>query len=165
MNRIACFYLIGALVCSAAVAPALADRNNHATEQVSCPVMEENPIKKSIYVDHQGKRVYFCCDFCKGEFLNAPGKYLDKLPQFRSAEDATAAHAHGHELEESPTGWRLYRLTAPLGIATVSLLALTLCTGLLRRKLKRRFLRVHRTLAVATGIVATLHALTVLLGH
>ena len=167
MKRIARFLATVAIIGGAALAPALADSDSHWAKQVTCPVMEGNPIKESIYVDHQGERVYFCCDFCQGEFLKAPEKYLDKLPQFADAHSEVAGDAHGHE-HDSPgtsTGWRLYRFTGPLGIATFSLLVLTLSTGLLRRKLKRRFLKIHRPLAFATGAVAMLHALTVLLGH
>jgi YHS domain-containing protein len=143
-----------------------ADEASHTIEQTICPVMEGNPIKQSIYVRHEGERVYFCCEFCKGEFLKAPAKYLDKLPQFSAENTPTAtAHTHVNHLDESATGWRLYRLTAPLGVVTFALLMLTLCTGLLRRRLKRRFLPIHRPLAIATVTVATLHVVTVLLGH
>ena len=167
MKRTMHFLVMAAIIGGAALAPALADTDGHRAEQLTCPVMEGNPIKESIYVDHQGERVYFCCDFCQGEFLKAPEKYLDKLPQFADAHPNVAGDAHGHE-HDSPgttTGWRLYRFTGPLGIATFSLLVLTLSTGLLRRKLKRRFLKIHKPLAFATGAVAMLHALTVLLGH
>ncbi|MBT3192548.1 MAG: YHS domain-containing protein [Verrucomicrobia bacterium] len=128
--------------------------------------MEGNPIKKGINVSHQGQTVYFCCDFCKGEFLKAPEKYLGMLPQFADAHSDVADDApdHAHDTPTS-TGWQLHRFTGPLGIATFSLLILTLCTGFLRRKLKRRFLAIHRPLAIATVAVATLHVLTVLLGH
>ena len=49
--------------------------------QTICPVMGE-PINQSIFVEHQGKKVYFCCDDCKAKFLADPEKYIVKLPQF-----------------------------------------------------------------------------------
>jgi len=52
-----------------------------ATEQTTCPVMG-NPIDKSISVEYQGKKVYFCCKACPEKFLANPEKYLAKLPQF-----------------------------------------------------------------------------------
>ena len=52
-------------------------------EQKTCPVMEGNPIDPNIYVEYQGKKVYFCCASCKATFLANPEKYLAKLPQFQ----------------------------------------------------------------------------------
>ncbi len=51
-------------------------------EQKICPVMEA-PIDKNIFVEYQGKKVYFCCGQCKGEFEKDPEKYIAKLPQFK----------------------------------------------------------------------------------
>ncbi len=52
-----------------------------AGEQTTCPVMG-NPIDKSIFVEYQGKKVYFCCKGCPDVFQADPAKYLAKLPQF-----------------------------------------------------------------------------------
>jgi YHS domain-containing protein len=52
-----------------------------AGEQTTCPVMG-GPIDKSIFVEYQGKKVYFCCKGCVAEFQKEPEKYLAKLPQF-----------------------------------------------------------------------------------
>lgn len=149
------------------ILPAVADEASRVVEQTTCPVMLGNKVDPSIYVDYEGKRVFFCCDVCKDTFEQDPNKYLDELPQFGEpvTDMGSEEHHHGDELSSRAAGPRLHRFTAPLGIATFSLLVLTLCIGLLRRKLKRRFLAVHRTLAFATIVVAALHALTVLLGH
>lgn len=48
--------------------------------QKTCPVMGA-AIDSSIYVDHDGKRVYFCCSSCVGTFKANPEKYLRKLEQ------------------------------------------------------------------------------------
>ena len=53
-----------------------------AVEQTMCPVMG-GPINKDIFVEYQGKKVYFCCAQCKGEFEKESEKYLSKLPQFK----------------------------------------------------------------------------------
>jgi len=50
-------------------------------EQTLCPVMG-GPVNKEVFVEYQGKKVYFCCEQCKGEFEKEPQKYLSKLPQF-----------------------------------------------------------------------------------
>ncbi len=46
--------------------------------QKTCPVSGQ-PIDKSIFVDYEGKRVYFCCKACPGAFKKDPQKYLAKL--------------------------------------------------------------------------------------
>ena len=52
--------------------------------QAICPVMGQ-PIDQSVFVEYQGKKVYFCCEDCKSKFLADPEKYVVQLPQF--AED------------------------------------------------------------------------------
>jgi YHS domain-containing protein len=42
-----------------------------------------NPINKDIFVEYEGKKVYFCCPECKGKFNADPEKYIAKLPQFK----------------------------------------------------------------------------------
>ena len=51
------------------------------TEQTTCPVMG-GAINKAIFIEHQGKKVYFCCEPCKDKFKEAPEQYIAKLPQF-----------------------------------------------------------------------------------
>jgi YHS domain-containing protein len=43
----------------------------------------DNPIDKNIFIEYQGKKVYFCCKGCPEEFQKDPNKYLSKLPQFK----------------------------------------------------------------------------------
>ena len=52
-------------------------------EQKTCPVMDGNPINKSLFVEYKGKKVYFCCAACKEKFLANPEQYIAKLPQFQ----------------------------------------------------------------------------------
>jgi YHS domain-containing protein len=52
-----------------------------AGEQTTCPVMG-GPINKAIFVEYQGKKVYFCCNACPDVFKADPAKYIAKLPQF-----------------------------------------------------------------------------------
>ncbi|HUW19678.1 MAG TPA: YHS domain-containing protein [Sedimentisphaerales bacterium] len=52
-------------------------------EQTTCPVMG-GAINKDLFTEYKGKKVYFCCPACKGEFEKNPEKYVDKLPQFKS---------------------------------------------------------------------------------
>ena len=53
-----------------------------AIEQKICPVMG-SPINKAIFVEYEGKKVYFCCPPCKDKFSAEPEKYIAKLPQFQ----------------------------------------------------------------------------------
>ena len=53
-----------------------------AAEQTTCPVMG-GAINKAIFVEYQGKKVYFCCAGCPEQFKADPAKYLAKLPQFQ----------------------------------------------------------------------------------
>ncbi|MBU0681274.1 MAG: YHS domain-containing protein [Proteobacteria bacterium] len=51
-----------------------------AEPQITCPVMG-GTVNKQLYADYEGKRVYFCCGYCDGEFKKNPQKYLDKLKE------------------------------------------------------------------------------------
>lgn len=46
--------------------------------QTKCPVMGGDISKKS-FLDHKGKRIYFCCPGCDKTFLKDPEKYLKKM--------------------------------------------------------------------------------------
>jgi YHS domain-containing protein len=63
--------------------------------QTTCPVMDGNPIDRSLYAEYQEKRVYFCCKMCLNTFKTSPEKYLAKLPQFHVAP-ALSPQVDGH---------------------------------------------------------------------
>jgi YHS domain-containing protein len=46
--------------------------------QTTCPVGGEK-ISKASYADHEGHRVYFCCDDCKAEFKKNPAASIKKM--------------------------------------------------------------------------------------
>jgi len=52
-----------------------------AAEQTTCPVMG-GAVNKAIFIEYQGKKVYFCCNPCKDKFKEAPEQFIAKLPQF-----------------------------------------------------------------------------------
>jgi len=58
--------------------------------QATCPVMD-GKIDKQFFADHEGKRVYFCCEGCIEQFKKEPQKFIKKL------EDA------GVVLEKTPS--------------------------------------------------------------
>jgi len=60
--------------------------------QKACPVMG-NPINPDIYVDHEGRRVYFCCQACVAKFKADPETYLAKLDAPSESGTQTGAGA------------------------------------------------------------------------
>ena len=48
--------------------------------QTVCPVLGGN-VDKKVYVDYQGKRIYFCCQGCDAEFKKNPEKYMKKIQE------------------------------------------------------------------------------------
>ncbi len=74
-----------------------------AKPQETCPVMG-GTIDKSLYEDHDGKRVYFCCAGCDAPFkadpqtfiakAEAEGVVFDKTP---AAEPATPKKGKSHK--------------------------------------------------------------------
>ncbi len=51
-----------------------------AQPQSLCPVRGGN-VDKKVYVDYQGKRIYFCCKGCDAQFQKDPEKYLKKVQE------------------------------------------------------------------------------------
>ena len=47
-------------------------------KQTLCPVMG-SPINTNLFVDVEGKRVYFCCGGCPAEYKKDPAKYIAKM--------------------------------------------------------------------------------------
>lgn len=46
--------------------------------QKNCPVMGDS-IDPDVFVEHEGRKVYFCCDQCITTFEKDPVKYIAKL--------------------------------------------------------------------------------------
>lgn len=67
--------------------------------QTTCPVMAGMPINKDIYVDHEGRRIYFCCDSCIPAFQEDPEKYLAILDQPQEQHEGHEGHDHHHHHE------------------------------------------------------------------
>jgi hypothetical protein len=138
--------------------------------QENCPVMTENKIDPGIYTEYQGKKVYFCCTFCRAAFQKEPEKYLHNLPQFAQPsshdnhQEQTIAVSHDHNYEQS-SKLPLIKFTKPMGIAAISLLILTGLMGIFRRRKPKLLLKWHKRLGITTLIVAIIHALLVLFTH
>ena len=50
-----------------------------AAQQTICPVMGNPITHKNLFVDYNGKRVYFCCGPCPSRFMRYPEAYLQRL--------------------------------------------------------------------------------------
>jgi len=64
--------------------------------------------------------------------------------------------------QEQKSSISLYSFIRPLGICALSSVLVTFGTGLFRRKLGKRFLKVHRTFAWLTAGLALCHGILVL---
>jgi YHS domain-containing protein len=77
MRRLPWSLLIGGLICIS-----LLMSGSTATlagkPQTTCPVMG-GAIDQKVYLDHEGKRIYFCCPACIPAFQQDPAKYLKKM--------------------------------------------------------------------------------------
>ena len=76
MKRLMVFIAVALTIGRAAVAVAAGEQA--AKPQTTCPVSGE-PIDKSVHVDWQGQRVYFCCNNCPAKFKADPEKYFAKF--------------------------------------------------------------------------------------
>jgi len=70
--------------------------------------------------------------------------------------DDLGGQEHNHN-----SSFSLFSLVRPLGIATLSFVSVTFLTGLFRRKLRRRFLKVHLVLAIISIILGFSHGILV----
>lgn len=70
--------IIGSAGAGEAPAAGKADEAKAVKAQSTCPVMG-GAINKAVYVDYEGKRIYFCCGGCPAEFKKDPAKYLKKM--------------------------------------------------------------------------------------
>jgi len=59
-----------------------------------CPVLTDEKVDSTIFTIYEGKRVYFCCNKCRRQFLAEPEKFVANLPQFASATAAGSEHDH-----------------------------------------------------------------------
>lgn len=65
--------------------PALYKQIYPQTVQVKCPVMG-GTVNPEVFVEHEGRRVYFCCKGCDKKFEADPKKYMKKLPEVSTTQ-------------------------------------------------------------------------------
>jgi len=76
--------------------------------------------------------------------------------------DVALADEGGADVHEHEAGISLFSFVKPLGIIALSLVLITFGTGLFRRKLSRRFLKVHKFCAWLAVGLAICHGILVL---
>ena len=72
--------------------------------QTICPVSGEELGKGKVFIDHEGRRVYFCCEGCISKFEKEPQKFLTALDEpiekseakEKKSDGETDHSAHGH---------------------------------------------------------------------
>lgn len=70
---------VEARLAAAAQEIAAREARNKPVNEV-CPVLGK-PVDPNCTVEHEGRRIAFCCGKCKAAFEKEPAKYLDKLPK------------------------------------------------------------------------------------
>lgn len=76
-------------------APAVDDTKAAAAPQTECPI-RGNAIKKDVYVDYNGKRIYMCCPACESKINKDPEKYIKQMKDKGIALADVPADADDH---------------------------------------------------------------------
>ncbi len=71
--------------------------------QSECPVMG-GAIDKALYVDHDGKRIYVCCQGCIAAVTKDPSKYITSMEKAGVALDPAGTVAKQAEPEKAAKG-------------------------------------------------------------
>jgi len=79
---------------------------------------------------------------------------------FSLGEIALSAQQKEHEHSDN-IYFSLFSLVRPLGIATLCSVCATVATGLFRKKLRRRFLKIHLFFAITSVILGLTHGILV----
>lgn len=77
-----------AILCAFVILIGLGSHKSQAAESRQgangfCPVLPDERVDPDIYVEHQGKKIYMCCQRCAKKFTAAPQMYLGSLQTIR----------------------------------------------------------------------------------
>lgn len=121
--------------------------------QTLCPVMVDQEIDPELFSEYKGKKVFFCCEMCKGIFEGDPERYLDRLPQFAVEQEVSS--------EKPSIKMRLVGVIKPLGIATLVSLIVTFFLGWRIKRNRKLHLPIHLIFASLTVFLGVSHALLI----
>ncbi len=62
--------------------------------QETCPVSGKTLGEKNVFVDYEGRRIYFCCEGCPSDFEKNPQKFLQAMTPVADSEEN---HGHDHD--------------------------------------------------------------------
>ncbi len=124
-------------------------------QNTTCPVMPGTEIDPAFFVDHEGERIYFCCDRCVTKFRANPDIYLATM----AAEADAAARAK----EQEGAFPRIVRFLGKLHPMTVHfpiafLLTALLCEAFVLMADLRALRPITRFLLFAAALTALLAA-------
>lgn len=85
------------------VVPAFPDSVTNAI----CPVTGDS-IDTAMYVDHEGRRIYFCCNMCRVKFRRDPGEYMAVLGEVPPSSEVDSPHDHETDHAEPVGGLRAW---------------------------------------------------------
>lgn len=74
-----------------------------------CPVTTSELAEEQFFFDYQDRRIYFCCDKCKKDFLGDPESYLanlesgDAVSKQEPHDHHEGEHEHGEDASEATT--------------------------------------------------------------
>src|SRR5689334_808036 len=135
LGKVIPFFVSALILASAGSLQANADDALPADANKLCPVMEDQPTKPTIFLDYQGRRIYFCCNKCPQKFQREPEKYLANLSGAKSAPATTApvvSNAPSDGVSASIFSTPLWQLAGRLHVVIVHFpIALILLAGVL----------------------------------
>jgi uncharacterized membrane protein len=102
----------------AAIAAGPANASPGLTNTI-CPVMEDEPVDPDIFVEHDGQRVYLCCERCLRRFEANPDRYGQDIARVMqvsesSVDDEADVHDEADHGEHDHTAHEPVETTNPL---------------------------------------------------
>ncbi len=77
-------------------------------------------------------------------------------------DETALSNEHSDHEHSQSTSFSLFSLVQPLGIATLCFVCATFATGLFRKMLHRKFLKVHLVLAIIACLLGLSHGILVI---
>lgn len=84
MNKKVVWAILFVILVAFTAATALAQEKAKPEEpiiQKYCFMTKDVPVKRNIYVDYIGHRIYFCSEDCQDEFYEHPGRYFKHMQE------------------------------------------------------------------------------------
>ncbi len=91
---------VSALSAAALAGPQKGKPAAKAATEIKCPVMPTHSVnikdatKAGMFADYKGRRYFFCCNYCPGEFKRNPEKYA-KGPSIATPRPAATPSKKG----------------------------------------------------------------------